>query len=123
MVYRIAIASTDGIVVNQHFGHAERFHIIELDAETEKYEYTETREVERVCQGHYHHDSSFDKVIDVLSDVHAVLVAKIGSGASQQLESRGLTVYEAPCPIEPLVEKIINDKLWEVDEWRYPTKN
>ena len=64
MVYRIAIASTDGIVVNQHFGHAERFHIIELDAETEKYEYTETREAERVCQGHYHHDSSFDKVID-----------------------------------------------------------
>jgi predicted Fe-Mo cluster-binding NifX family protein len=123
MAYRIAVASTDGIVVNQHFGHAERFHIIELDAETEKYEYTETREVERVCQGHYHHDSSFDKVIDVLSDVHAVLVAKIGSGASQQLESRGLTVYEAPFPIEPLVEKIINDKLWEVDEWRFPTKN
>ena len=37
MAYRIAVASTDGIVVNQHFGHAERFHIIELDAETEKY--------------------------------------------------------------------------------------
>lgn len=123
MAYRIAVASTDGIVVNQHLGHAERFHIIELDAETGKYEYTGTREVERVCQGHYHHDSSFDKVIDVLHDVHAVLVAKIGSGASQQLESRGLTVYEAPFPIEPLVERIINDKLWEVDEWRFPTKN
>ena len=123
MAYRIAVASTDGIVVNQHFGHAERFHIIELDAETEKYEYTETRKVERVCQGHYHHDSSFDKVIDVLSDVHAVVVAKIGAGASQQLESRRLTVYEAPFPIEPIVEKIINVKLWEVDEWRFPTKN
>ena len=117
MAYRIAVASTDGIVVNQHFGHAERFHILELDAETG------TREVERVCQGHYHHDSSFDKVIDALSDVHAVLVAKIGTGASDKLESRGLTVYEAPFPIEPLVEKIINDRLWEVDEWRYPTKN
>ena len=46
MAYRIAVASTDGIVVNQHFGHAERFHIVELDAETEKYEYTETRKVE-----------------------------------------------------------------------------
>ena len=123
MAYRIAVASTDGIVVNQQFGHAERFHILELDAETGKYEYTGTREVERVCQGHYHHDSSFDKVIDALSDVHAVLVAKIGTGASEQLESCGITVYEAPFPIEPLVEKIINDRLWEVDEWRYPTKN
>ena len=44
-------------------------------------------------------------------------------GNTQQLESRGLTVYEAPFPIEPLIEKIISDKLWEVDEWRYPTKN
>lgn len=121
MAYRIAVASTDGIVVNQHFGHAERFHIIEIDDNT--YRFIGTREVERVCQGHFHNDSSFDKVIDVLSDVHAVVVAKIGSGASQQLESRGLTVYEAPFPIEPLVEKIIADKLWEVDEWRYPTKN
>ena len=123
MAYRIAIASTDGIVVNQHFGHAERFHIAELDAETGKYKFAGTREVERVCQGHYHNESSFDKVVDVLSDVHAVLVAKIGQGASQQLESRGLTVYEAPFPIEPLIEKIIKEKLWEVDKWRFPTKN
>ncbi len=121
MAYRIAVASTDGIVVNQHFGHAERFHIIEIDDNA--YRFIGTRKVERVCQGHYHNDSSFDKVIDVLSDVHAVVAAKIGSGASQQLERRGLTVYEAPFPIEPLIEKIIADRLWEVDEWQYPTKN
>ena len=58
MAYRIAIASTDGIVVNQHFGHAERFHIIEIDDEKKTYDYIGTRESERVCQGHYHHDSS-----------------------------------------------------------------
>lgn len=123
MAYRIAITSTDGIVVNQHFGHAERFHIIEIDDEKKTYKYVDTRESERVCQGHYHHDSSFNKVIDVLSDVHAVIVAKIGQGASQQLESRGLTIYEASFPIEAVIEKIINDKLWEVDKWQYPTKN
>ena len=123
MIYRTAIASTDGIVVNQHFGHAEKFHIIEIDSETGKYYFSGTRDVERVCQGHYHNDFSFDKVVDVLKDVHAVLVAKIGQGASSQLESRGLTVYEAPFPVEPLIEKIISDKLWEVDKWQYPTKN
>lgn len=123
MIYRVAVASTDGIVVNQHFGHAERFHIIEIDSSTNEFKFAGTREVERVCQGHYHNDSSFDKVVDVLNDVHAVLVAKIGQGASQQLESRGLTVYEAPFPIEPLIEKITGDKLWEVDEWQFPTKN
>lgn len=123
MAYQIAIASTDGIVVNQHFGHAEKFHVVEIEPETNSFHFVGTREVERVCRGHYHNDSSFDKVIDVLSDVHAVLVAKIGQEASNQLESCGLTVYEAPFPIEPLIEKIINDKLWEVDKWQYPTKN
>lgn len=123
MAYRIAIASTDGIVVNQHFGHAERFHIIEIDAAAGEYQYAGTRETERVCQGHYHSETSFDKVAEVLSDIHAVVVAKIGQGASQQLESRGFTIYEAPYPIVPLIEKIIEDKLWEVDEWRYPTKS
>ncbi|MBQ1463582.1 MAG: dinitrogenase iron-molybdenum cofactor biosynthesis protein [Ruminococcus sp.] len=123
MVYRLAVASTDGIVVNQHFGHAQQFHIIEIDPENLAYSYAGTRETERVCQGHFHNESSFDKVIDVLSDVHAVIVAKIGQGASQQLESRGLTVYEAPFPIEPLMEKVISDKLWEVDKWQFPTKN
>ena len=39
------------------------------------------------------------------------------------IESRGLTVYEAPFPIEPLIEKIKSEKLWEVDKWRYPTKS
>ncbi|MBR1823122.1 MAG: dinitrogenase iron-molybdenum cofactor biosynthesis protein [Ruminococcus sp.] len=123
MAYRLAIASTDGIVVNQHFGHAEQFHIVDIDPDTNDFTFVETRESERVCQGHYHHDSSFDKAAEVLSDVHAVLVAKIGQGASQQLESRGLTVYEAPFPIEPLIAKILKDRLWEVDEWRSLTKN
>lgn len=120
MDYRIAVASSDGIVVNQHFGHADRFHTIEIDTDTNKYQYVGTKEVECVCQGRSHSESSFDRVCGALSDVQAVLVAKIGEEASQQLERRGLTVYEAPFPIEPLMKKIIEDRLWEADEWRYP---
>ena len=121
MAYRIAIASTNGVVVDQHFGHADRFLIIEIDGD--KYKYVCTRGTQRVCQGHYHQESSFEKAIDVLSDVHALIVAKIGQAPSQYFESCGLAVYEAPFPILPLMEKIISDKLWEVDKWQYPTKS
>lgn len=123
MSYRIAAASTDGIVVNQHFGHADRFHIIDLLPESGEYKYIETREVAPCCHGGDHEESSFDSTIQTLSDVQAVLVSRIGDGAADYLESKGLTVYQAPFPIEPLIEKIISDKLWEADKWQYPTTN
>lgn len=123
MSYRVAIASTDGIVVNQHFGHAESFHIVELDPEAQTSQYIETRPVSRVCQGHEHHEQSFDAVLEVLSDVQAILVAKIGQGASDYLESKGMLVYEAPFLVDAVIEKILIDKLWEVDKWQSHTKS
>lgn len=123
MKFRVAVASTDGIVVNQHFGHTEQFHIAELDTETLTHQYIESRNVQRACQGHEHHQKSFDAILETLSDVSAILVAKIGEGASDYLESHGMLVYESPFPVEAVLEKILNDKLWEVDVWLSHTKN
>ncbi|MBE6876303.1 MAG: dinitrogenase iron-molybdenum cofactor biosynthesis protein [Ruminococcus sp.] len=123
MKFRVAVASTDGLVINQHFGHAEKFHIAELDTDTSSYEYLESRTVQRVCQGHEHHTKSFDAVLQTLSDIQAILVAKIGQGASDYLESHGMLVYEAPFLINPVLDKILNDRLWEVDAWQSHTKN
>lgn len=49
MKFRVAVASTDGIVINQHFGHAEKFHIAELDTDENTWQYLESRTVTRVC--------------------------------------------------------------------------
>lgn len=123
MTYRVAVASTDGIVINQHFGHTERFHIVELNTDDQTAKYIETRPVQRACRGHEHSAEAFDAVLETLSDVSAVLVAKIGEGASDYLESRGMPVYEAPFPADAVLKKILNERLWEADEWRSPTKN
>ena len=123
MAYRVAVASTDGIVVNQHFGHADRFHIVELNPEDGTHHFVESRDVQHVCQGHGHDDAAFDSGLETLSDVQVILVAKIGQGASDYLERRGLLVYEAPFLIEPVFEKIIKDRLWEVDSWRSHTRS
>lgn len=121
MSYKIAIASTDGIVVNQHFGKADSFHIFKIDSE--KYDYVEQRPVESCCGGSGHDAGAFRKALDALHDVSAVIVSKIGGGASDFLEAHGLAVYEAPYPIEPLLIKILNERLYEVDKWQFPTKN
>ena len=47
--YQIAVASTDGKVVNQHFGKAERFYIARGDPDEHTYHWVEERKVQRIC--------------------------------------------------------------------------
>ena len=122
MIYRAAIASTDGKVVNQHFGRAERFHIFEI-SDNNTFKYIESRNVLPCCRQGEHETDAFLKVADILNDVSAVIVSRIGEGASDFLEANGFVVYEAPYPIEPLMQKIVKERLYEVDKWQYHTTN
>lgn len=63
MKYRIAIASKDGIAVNEHFGKAKVFHIAEADSEYLNIEYLEKRKVTPVCSGGEHNDEELLKSI------------------------------------------------------------
>ena len=47
--YRVAVASTDGESVNQHYGRASKFYIYTVDDQV-GYDLTEERLVEPVCQ-------------------------------------------------------------------------
>lgn len=122
MVYKIALASTDGKVVNQHFGRAEKFHIVEIK-ENEKYVYAGTRDISACCNNGEHEESAFEAAAKTLKDVQAIVVSKIGDSASEYLENKGFVVYEAPYPIDLLMQKIIQEKLYEVDKWQFHTKN
>lgn len=123
MAYRVAAASTDGIVINQHFGHADKFHIVEISPDDGTYKFLETRNVTPCCQCGDHELSAFDALLEQLKDVQAVLVSRIGDGASDYLEQHGVTAYQAPYVLKSVLEKIIKDKLWEVDKWQFHTKN
>jgi predicted Fe-Mo cluster-binding NifX family protein len=112
MSINVAIASTDGKVVNEHFGRATAFHIFKLNATD--FEFVETRTVGRCCNGGEHHESSFEQVAEVLQDCVAIFVAKIGRGASDFMESKGFIIYESPYAIEDVLNKVIHDKLLEV---------
>jgi predicted Fe-Mo cluster-binding NifX family protein len=116
MAYKIALASTDGKVVNQHFGHVNCFLIAEITEN--EYNCVELRAVPPCCNGGGKHETAtFDAVLELLHDVQAIIVSRIGPFASNYLERAGKIVYEAPYPIEPLLQKMIKDKLYEVDKW------
>lgn len=104
---RIAVASTDGKIVNQHFGKADQFYIIDADEESIMFQLTEIRQTGSVCQGGEHEDSRLLEAVSKLSDCDYVLVSRIGMRARNVLEESGIEAYEIPGVIEESVDKLI----------------
>ena len=60
MTCRIGIASTDGLIVNQHFGRTESFLIVDVDEE-ETIRVREQRFVRPVCEGGNHDENRLEE--------------------------------------------------------------
>lgn len=101
MAFRVAAASSDGETVDLHFGQAHTFYVYDLEA-------AETRFVEKrsLILADGHSVGKFEDISTSLSDCDAVIVSQIGPSAAQYLLQNGLRVFEAPYPIEPVLEKL-----------------
>ena len=107
---KVAVATSDGFTVNEHFGHAQFFRIYKLNADS--YEYENIRDAVAVCQQKLGHDESrFDKIIELLSDCDAVLVNRIGEGAAAYLIGKGVRVFEVSGSIDGVLTKLISDNM------------
>lgn len=60
---KIAVASTDGKVVNQHFGRADRFYILEADEDTARFRLAEERGAVPVCHGADHEEEEMEQAV------------------------------------------------------------
>lgn len=103
---KIAVASSDGIVVNRHFGHAREFYIYEIAGDDVKL--LGIRKVEPVCQGGNHDDRRLSETIDKIGDCKYLLVSRIGHGAAAAAEQRGVIPYEIPGMIEESIQQLLN---------------
>ena len=106
MSYRVAAASIDGKVINQHFGRASQFLIFDIDGKA--FNFVETRENAPPCSLGDHHEDAMGKAVQMLSDCTIVLVSKIGSGAVQALGERGIQSYEIRDFIDKALEKLVS---------------
>jgi len=101
----VAVASSDGIVVNNHFGRASKFYIYSFDDSDINFE--EIRELTPVCESGNHDDNKLENNLKALSDCKYLLVSKIGDGALRKAESFGIEAYEIPGIIEESIEQMI----------------
>lgn len=105
MAVRVAVASSDGKFINQHFGHAQQFLIFEIDDEG-KYEFIELRENVPTCSGGDHTSGALESTLDIIKDTQIVLISQIGPGASQFLLLNGIQPYMIPTFIEEALDKL-----------------
>jgi len=91
---KIAFASNDGIYVSQHFGHARRFLIVEIDDVTHARRYLETRENDSPCKYGDHDEEKFNRSVELVADCKALFCVKAGSYAQVRLGRMGVQVIE-----------------------------
>ena len=101
---RIAVASSDGIVVNSHFGRARKFYIYEQKSDELRLE--EVREVEPVCEGGNHDAGKLQENMELLSDCRYLLVSRIGYEAAAVAAQFEIEPYEIPGLIPDAVEQL-----------------
>ena len=104
--YKIAVASSDGIVVNNHFGMAKDFYIYQID-DKEQIHFLEKRSVTPVCEGGNHDHEKLKTNLEELEDCKYLLISRIGSGAADMAAEFGIESYEIPGIIEESIEQLI----------------
>jgi predicted Fe-Mo cluster-binding NifX family protein len=108
MSWRVAVTSADGLLINQHFGHAQWFYIIDLEKDG-SFKVAEKRDVTPWCRADNHEADSGNDTSGIANDIKdciAVLTAMIGGPARKKLELAGITVFEEPAKIDEAIKKL-----------------
>ena len=107
----MAVASTDGIVVNSHFGMAESFYIYEIDGD--KVRCADRRAIDEeakgcACGDADDHNKKLLKKIETIKDCKYVVISRIGVGAENLLSEYDIKSYEIPGFIEESLNQLIS---------------
>ena len=103
---RIAFASMDNCLVDQHFGSARYWQIYDLDGDST---FAGTRKLQTVYQGH--HEGKFEQLLTVLNDCDAVVVSQIGESAAAYMLRHNKRVFEASGEVSAIITELLGGNL------------
>lgn len=103
---KVAVVSSDGKVINQHFGKASRFFIFEVDGD--KIQFLEVRETTPLCGSadYGNADEVLSGTISLISDCEALFCSRIGNRPQEELRKKGIKPVEAPYFIDEALRNI-----------------
>lgn len=96
---KIAVATSDGVNIDVHFGQAKSFHLFEV-AEDGTYHLIEHRRLTSREPGDPIPLHAVDATIEQLSDVDVVLSNRIGPGPTHSLEAEGIRTSALSGPVD-----------------------
>ena len=123
MAYKIAVVSGDGVNVDLHFGAAESIDIYEVQDDGNFY-LLEKREMKVPAEGLAAADTACasggcgngngggcgngggSAKVELISDVRAVVAAKIGFNVTKSLEKKAIASFDVECSVQEALEKI-----------------
>lgn len=106
MTIKVAVASSDGKYINEHFGRTQQFLVFEIN--DDEYEFIELRKSTPPCNGQGHNEDLMLTTIEMLSDCQAIVVSQIGPGAIERLAVHGINAYVIPDFIEDALKRLIS---------------
>jgi nitrogen fixation protein NifX len=96
---KVAVASNDGITVDEHFGRAAAFRIYDVH-EDGTIAFIENRAIVPQGQAPAGTGHRSEAAVEQLRDVNAVLAAQIGPGSQSALQQRGIHSFALGGSIE-----------------------
>jgi MoaA/NifB/PqqE/SkfB family radical SAM enzyme len=110
---RVAVASKEGKIIDQHFGHVENFYIYEYSrsGDDESVKFIEKREIAKYCSGEESCEDKGDimqQIKDTVNDCKAILCVRIGFAPKNALKRDGISSIEMYDLIEDGVKKAVN---------------
>jgi nitrogen fixation protein NifX len=103
-IAKVAVASRDGIVVNEHFGRASLFYIYEISEGM--INPIEVRKITPVCHSGNHDYVLLTKNLRKLADCDYMLVSRIGTNALNIAKKYDIEVFEIPGMIMESIEQL-----------------
>jgi nitrogenase cofactor biosynthesis protein NifB len=119
---RFAVSSRGGVLVDQHFGHAEAFYIYEWqDGEAR---FKEFRKALTYCTGDRGaKENLMDTMVKTIGDCNGVIALRIGEAPRNRFRTLGISTYTTYRPIEEAVKEAAKAYLNPAPEGTVPHKN
>lgn len=104
---KVAVASTDGMLINQHFGHADRFLVYEV--EDGECRLVDERKTDKYCSAdpeRFESDDVLMRICESLRDCEYLLVNRIGYLPERELMKMGIKTFMLYDRIEDGIKKL-----------------
>ncbi len=104
---KIAVASTDGKVIDLHFGDADQFLIFKIEDGEGKFHEMRVKTPIPVNN----HQERWIASLDLINDCKAVLCSKIGEEPTIELRKMGIKPIQLDCDVKEAVKECSNHLL------------